>query len=88
MKKKFEDYLIEKGYKQYTKDGKPSTVYDYVKRVESVCNNEGCDWDALANNISIIVQKYDKGGQNEDFGSKSHDAVINALKRFRDFING
>ena len=33
----FENYLIKEGYSQYTPSGNPSTVYDYCRRVERVC---------------------------------------------------
>ncbi|NLA43794.1 RpiB/LacA/LacB family sugar-phosphate isomerase [Candidatus Saccharibacteria bacterium] len=37
MKEQFKAYLTEKGYSVTTTAGNPSTVYDYVKRVDKVC---------------------------------------------------
>lgn len=87
MKNQFEFYLINQGYKQTTPSGRPSTVYDYIKRIDSVCVQENKSWASLAQEINFIVQAYDKGGCNEKLGNKSHRAVINALKRFAEFVS-
>lgn len=87
LKKDFEKYLIHKGYKQYTPTGNPSTVYDYIKRIDDVCKTERMDWIELKNNIDFIIAQYDKGGSKAEFGNKSHRAVINALLRFQEFTN-
>ncbi len=87
MKKQFEAFLIRKGYKQYTPSGNPSTVYDYIKRIDKVCEWESITWQTLAANISIILPQYDVGGIKEDFGHKSHNAVISALRSFTEFLS-
>ena len=86
LRKDFEDYLIEHGYKQFTPSGKPSTVYDYIGRIDDVCTMEYMDWVNLAKNINRIVPLYDRGGSKEVFGNKSHRAVINALLRYSEFL--
>lgn len=86
MKKQFEKFLINQGYKQTTPSGNPSTVYDYIKRVEKVCEWENFTWFQLAENIDKIVRLYDVGGAKASRGNLSHRAVINALKRFREFV--
>lgn len=86
MKQRFQDYLIKQGYSITTSAGNPSTVYDYAKRIDKVCEWENVTWAGLAQNISAIVAKYDVGGSKEDLGRKSHSAVINALKRFSEFL--
>lgn len=83
----FEVYLITEGYKIETDSGNPSTVYSYINAVESVLEEEGFSWDALKNHISATVSKYDVGGAKELFGAKSNKTVINALKRFEEFVN-
>lgn len=85
MKDQFKNYLIKQGYSILTPAGNPSTVYDYVMRIDKVCEWEHLSWEKLAQNISLIVAQYDVGGSKEDFGNKSHKAVINALKRFAEF---
>lgn len=87
IKEKFEKYLIDEGYKQITPSGNPSTVYDYVKRINKICEWENITWQELVDNIQIILPKYDTGGEKEDLGKRSHSAVINALKRFSEFVS-
>ena len=46
MKEQFCQFLINKGYKVVTPSGNPSTVYDYLKRIDKVCEWELMDnWD-------------------------------------------
>ena len=85
MEKQFREFLISAGYAETTPGGHPSTVYDYVKRVNKVCEWESCTWEQLAERIDILVQDYDVGGKKEALGNKSHRAVINALRRYQDF---
>ena len=85
MKKQFEKYLIDKGYKQLTPSGNPSTVYDYIKRIDKICEIENINWQQLADNIQTVLEEYDIGGIKEELGKKSHNAVINALRRFSEF---
>ena len=86
MKEQFRRFLIEAGYKETTPSGHPSTVYDYLKRIDKVCEWENATWETLANRIGQIVTMYDVGGQKEDLGKKSHSAVINALRRYQEFV--
>jgi hypothetical protein len=86
VKKQFENYLIEQGYSITTPAGNPSTVYDYGKRIEKICEWENTTWNGLAANIGIILPKYEIGGIKETFGSKSHNAVRNALRRFSEYL--
>ena len=87
MKKEFEVFLIDKGYKQYTPSGNPSTVYDYMKRIDKVCEWENITLQNLFENIKIILPQYDLGGIKEDHGKKSHSAVISALRCFAEFTS-
>lgn len=87
MKLEFESYLIYQGYKQRTLTGRPSTVYDYTKRIDKICEWEGLSWEALATNISQVLAEYNEGGVKQHLGEKSHRAVINALKRFKEFLS-
>ena len=81
----FKQYLIQQGYSEYTPSGKPSTVYDYVKRVEKILERERISISKLTETIDFYVSKYDDFGTEAEFGKKSHRAFINALKRFQDF---
>ena len=86
MKERFRHYLLAKGYSEVTPSGNPSTVYDYIKRIDRVCEWEGVSWEMLSARIEQVVQLYDHGGVKEELGNKSHRAVINALRRFMDFV--
>jgi len=84
----FENYLIKKGYSQYTPSGHRSTTYDYAKvRIPKICKKEQISVEQLANNINYYVRKYDFGGSESAFGNKSHRAFINAIKRFEEFLD-
>jgi len=84
---KFEKYLAERGYKQITSSGLPSTTYDYAKsRIPKICERERISVEQLASNIKHYVKKYGVGGSESNFGKKSHNAFINALKRFEEFV--
>lgn len=86
MLENFRKYLIQQGYSEFTPSGNPSTVYDYGKRVNKICDRENISLNKLASNIGNYVEKYDSGEEKE-FGSRSHNAYINALKRFKEFMN-
>ena len=84
----FETYLINEGYSTETPSGFPSTVCSYIDSIERyVLDEERITWDILKNNIDSIVKKYDVGGPKEAIGAKSNSTVINALKRFAEFVN-
>jgi len=86
MKELFKNYLIKEGYAEYTPKGLPSTVYDYIKRIDFVCENEKMTWIQLSEHIHQIITDYDINGKKEHLGNKSHRAVINALKRYKEFL--
>lgn len=87
MKDRFKDYLEEEGYSVITPSGYPSTVYDYLNRIDKVLEIEELTWEDLPDHIDRIVDDYDTGGIHESIGNESHRAVINALKRFQDFCH-
>lgn len=86
MEKDFESYLINRGYKTITEKGLPSTVYQYIKGINKVCEWEYTTWQSLADNIDLIIPLYDIGGRKEHLGNQSNKTIINALKRYREFI--
>jgi len=86
LETQFKNYLTREGYSVTTPSGNPSTVYDYAKRIARVCDEENITWAMLARSIVTTVAKYDLGGAKEEAGSQSNKAVINALKRYQDFI--
>ena len=85
MRKKFKQFLIDRGYKEYTQVGCPSTVYDYIKRIDFVCKQENTDWYGLSQKIDNVLPQYEQGGNKESLGAKSHNAVKCALRCFYSF---
>lgn len=84
---RFELYLESKGYKVVTPKGLPSTTYDYAHvRIPFVIHEERISIQTLMNDIDHYVKIYDFRGSKSALGNKSHRSVINALKRFQEFI--
>lgn len=86
LKAKFKDYLIEQGFKETTSSGNSSTVYDYQKRIDFVCEIENITWNKLVDKIDFIIEQYSPKGIKSELGAKSHNAVISALKQFKKFL--
>ena len=84
----YEAYLTDAGYSIETPSGNRSTVYAYISSIENhVLEEEHISWESLKNDIDNIVKLYDAGGIKERIGAKSNFTVINALKRFNEFVN-
>lgn len=86
MLERFKKYLIENKYSEFTPSGRPSTVYDYIKRIERIRSRENLTLSELAKNIPYYVDKYGPTGNESEFGKRSHNAFINALRRFGEFL--
>lgn len=83
----FESYLESEGYSVVTPKGLPSTTYDYAHaRIPFVLREERISIQTLISNIDQYVKMYDLRGFKSAISNKSHRAVINALKRFQEFI--
>lgn len=87
LRNEFKEFLIKQGYKLRTPSGKNSTVYDYQKRIDYVCEIENCNWEELATNITTAIHDYSPNGKKSKYGEKSHNAVFSALKQYHEFIN-
>lgn len=87
MLEDFKYFLIEQGNSEYTPSGNPSTAYDYMKRVQRICERENITVKGLAENIDFFIDKYGPTGNESEFGRKSHNSYINALRRFGEFYN-
>ena len=83
----FEEYLSNAGYAEYTASGNPSTVFSYTHAIKKVLEEEGLSWHSLQSNIENIISLYGIGGAKQHIGAKSNCTVINALKRFGEFVN-
>lgn len=88
IRETFIDYLIGREYKIYTKNGLPSTAFEYARRIDCVMSWEGySSWYEVATNIKQLLVDYDIGGAMEEYGEIGHRTVINALKRFDEFCD-
>lgn len=82
----FRKYLIDKGYKEFTSSGLDSTVGQYITAVGMVFEEERLSVEEFNRRINEICCLYDIGGAKESIGERGHRTVINALKRYREFI--
>lgn len=86
MKNEFKNWLIKQGYSEFTPKGYPSTVYDYLGRIERVMIWERITtWSAIQEQINRLVSEYGEFGIKANLGKRSHNAVISALKAFQRF---
>ena len=87
MIEKFRNYLIDNGYSDLTPTGKPSTATDYSNRIKRICGRENITLNELAKNIDFYVEDYGPKGNNSEYGKKSNNAYISALKQFKNFLS-
>ena len=52
MLNKFQAYLVQKGYKEFSVNGNPSTAIDYTWRVSKIIEKEGITLEALSSDIT------------------------------------
>lgn len=70
----------------HPKHHKDSTINGYVGALEKIRNDEDCPWQELADNIEKYVRLYDTTGKKGEIGTKNHNYIISALKKFREFV--
>lgn len=63
-----------------------NTITSYTYWVERVFEEECENLNEFNSNINNICNMYDIGGCKESEGNKGHGSVINALKRYREFL--
>lgn len=80
MQKQFEEYLQSKNYR-------PTTSIDYPARLERLCRKEKISYELLAQHLAEIMPEYEKTGKKSSYGKRSHSSVINALRRFAEFLS-
>lgn len=79
LKTDFRNWLIKQGYSQITPSGKPSTIYDYIKKIDRVCKNERYeDWDTLASDLYFVIL---------DYKNEMKDKYVTALIRLNVFVH-
>lgn len=82
----FRQFLISKGYKEYSANANPSTCSDYCFRISTIIEKEGITLETLSSEIQKYLEEYGRQGQKWIIGKKSHESYINALKQFRKFV--
>ena len=83
----FKNYLIDRGYKEKTPKGYGSTVYDYCSRINYIVYYEHFyTWIDVILHIDKLLIDYSENGIKSNLGKKSNCAVINALRRFYEFL--
>ena len=80
MQKQFEEYLLAKNYRT-------TTSIDYPARLERLCRKEKISYEHLAQHIYEIMPQYENTGKKSSYGKRSHSSVINALRRFAEFLS-
>ena len=79
MLNEFKDWLLSQKYK-------PLTAEDYKDRIERLLTKEKMNLDTLIKNITSILPEYEKTGKKSSYGKRSHSSVLNALRRFSEFL--
>ena len=86
MLEQFRQYLINKGYKEFSANGSRSTVWDYSLRISHIIDNEKITLEELSNNIQKYTDLYKRNGERWSLSRRSHESYYNAIKNFRKFI--
>ena len=86
MLNQFQAYLVQRGYKEYSINGNPSTAIDYTWRISKICEREGITEQALADRINEYLQIYSPKGDKWILSKRSHQSYWNALRNYRKFV--
>lgn len=86
-KENFKRYLRKNGYKEWSDAGNETTISSYVYWIERVMEREHINtWSEFTDHIQGILRKYGEYGEMRCFGKEAHSTVINALKRFMEYL--
>ncbi len=75
LKQRFSNWLKEKGCQEKTGKGRPSTVYEYIKRIDRLCdklynNHTSEELEILAANIGSVLVSYCESCNKEYYINK------------------
>ena len=74
LREDFKRWLIRQGLAEKTTANKPSTIYDYLNAINTVCKMEGhITWEELASNLFNIIDNY-------------HGKFKTALNKYNEFL--
>ena len=86
-KERFEKWLKKEGYKDWSDAGNPSTIAHYIYWVNRIKNEEGIkDWSDLPDHMMYLLNLYGENGAKKEYGENGNCAVINALRRYSEFL--
>lgn len=81
MLKDYRNYLIKSGMAVQV-NGRPSSVYDYLRGIKFVLKKENMTIQQLAESIASICPLYQKGNPKEILGKQISRSVRCSLKKF------
>lgn len=87
IKVHFQSWLKEKGCQEKTSKGRPSTIYEYIKRIDRLCdklynNHTSKEWEILAANIESVLICYSETCNKEYYINKHN--LKKSLQYFND----
>ena len=82
----FKQYLINKGYKEYSANLSPSTAIDYPWRISKIVEKENITLEQLSADIQKYLELYGRTGEKWCVGRKSHESYLNALIQYKNFM--
>ena len=77
----YKNYLVHCGMSLRV-NGRPSSIYDYMRGIKFVLAHEGLTIEQLAENISSICPLYQAGSSKEILGKKISRSVRCSLRKF------
>lgn len=86
MLNKFQAYLIERGFKEFSMNGSRSTAWDYPYRISKIIAAEGISLEKLSAGIAKYLELYGPKGEKWTTGRRSHHSYFQALRHFRKFM--
>lgn len=86
-KEKFVNWLREKGYKEYTNDGLPSTILQYCYCIERVMEKELIgDMSHLVFFIRYIISNYKTSAFEKKYWKTQFEETVRALEVFEWYL--
>lgn len=86
-KDKFVDWLREKGYKEYTNDGLPSTILQYCYAIERVMEKEQIDsMSHLTFLVRYIINNYRNSISERKYWKTQFEETVRALEVFEWYL--
>jgi hypothetical protein len=86
MKKTYKHWLVNNGYAEKTASGRPSSVYDYIRGLRRVCQQEHLSVEGVAKRIDKLLPKYQPCGKCSNIGRSISRSVRSSLAQFRKFV--